>query len=132
MAETESRGREAAQPWFDQVGPELAGAEVAWREGNAGKGRVGARRAAGMGLKGWLTVAPQPGYGTSFMHHLNAAADDAALPAGVREAAWRLSARPVPEGGFSQPLAPGLTPMVDARTIVEWAVAAVERLSAAP
>lgn len=110
------------QRWFDQVGPELEAAAVAWRGGNAGRGRVGARRAAGMALRGWLASSPREGYGTSFMHHLNALADDEALPLDLREAAWRLCGRPTPEGGFQAPLpAERLTPVDDARLVVDWA-----------
>jgi hypothetical protein len=107
-----------AAAWWAQIEPELAGANAAWGSGNAGKGRVGARRAAGMGLKAWLSLAPKETYGTSFMHHLNALADDAAQPQAIRESAWRLAARAIPEGGFQVPLAPGLTPMADARAII--------------
>jgi hypothetical protein len=124
--------REGAALWWAQIDPELAGADAAWSSGNAGKGRVGARRAAGMGLKAWLTLAPQERYGTSFMHHLNALADDAEQPQAVRECAWRLAARPTPEGGFQVALPPGLTPMADARAIIAWAETEVSRLSAAP
>lgn len=126
------KSSEDAAVWWAQIDPELAGADAAWRSGNAGKGRVGARRAAGMGLKAWLSFAPRESYGTSFMHHLNALADDAGQPQAVRECAWRLAARPTPEGGFQVPLPPGLTPMADARAIIAWAETEVSRLSAAP
>lgn len=122
----------AAAAWWAQIEPELAGADAAWSSGNAGKGRVGARRAAGMGLKAWLSLAPNEAYGTSFMHHLNALADDTAQAPAVRESAWRLAARPTPEGGFQVPLPPGLTPMADARAIIAWAEVEVSRLSAGP
>jgi hypothetical protein len=113
---------ETPESWFAQVDPELAGAEEAWKGGNAGRGRVCSRRAAGMALKGWLVASPRPGYGTSFMHHLNALADDDSIPIEVREAAARLCARPAPEGGFVAPLpAERLTPMDDARVVVAWA-----------
>lgn len=115
---SESSGDAAS--WLAQIAAELAGADAAWGEGNAGRGRVGARRAAGMGLKAWLARGPRADYGTSFMHHLNALADDGERPVAVREAAWRLAARPVPEGGFQRAPAPALTPMADAREIIAW------------
>lgn len=121
-----------AANWLAQVGPELDGADQAWRTGNAGRGRVGARRAAGMALKAWISPTPRPDYGTSFMHHLNALADDTDRPAAVREAAWRLSARPVPEGGFQIAPNVALTPMDDARAIIAWVEKDLRRLSGAP
>lgn len=112
-----------------QIEPELVGADAAWASGNAGRGRVGARRAAGMALAARLSIEPQPEYGTSFMHHLNALADDAGAPPALREAAWRLSARPMPPHGFEVAPAPGLTPMIDARTIVAWVATEYPALS---
>ncbi len=106
-----------------QIEVELAGAERGWAEGNAGLARVGSRRAAGMALAGWLAVAPRAGYGTNFMHHLRAMADDTEIDPPLREAAWRLAARPVPEGGWIVPPPHPLTPMMDARTIIDWCAA---------
>jgi len=113
-----------ARALWSQIEPEMAGADAAWASGNAGRGRVGARRAAGMALAARLALEPLPEYGTSFMHHLNALADDSGAPPALREAAWRLSARPMPPHGFEVAPAPGLTPMTDARTIVAWVATA--------
>lgn len=118
---------ETSEEWFAASGPELEGARAAYAEGNLGKARVGARRAAGMALKGWLGALVDrgeaaPDYGRNFMHHLNALADDAGVEAlGVREAAWRLAARGRPEGGFAVPTPDPLTPMEDAQLIMTWA-----------
>lgn len=112
-----------AATWMQRATHELAGAAEAWSAGNAGKGRVCARRAAGMALKAWLVGDPRPDgpdYGRSFMHHLRALADDPAAGIAVREAASRLAARPVPEQGFSAPLPAKLTPMYDAELIMGW------------
>ena len=117
------------ESWMAQIDPELAVATHAWATGNAGKGRVGSRRAAGMALKAWLCLQSRQDYGTSFMHHLNAMADDPGPPTAVREAAWRLAARPVPEGGFQAAMDPALTPMLDARTIITWVVEERSRLA---
>ena len=111
------------EEWMTDARRELTGATDWWRQGNAGRGRVGARRAAGMAFKARLIREPRPGYGTSFMHHLNAAADDVSLPVPLREAAWRLAARPTPESGWEIPLPEGLTPMADAQTALDWAAA---------
>ena len=107
--------------WFTQADAEILGGDAAWTEGNSGKGRVCSRRAAGMAIKGWLTVAPRDAYGRSFMHHLNALADDEAIEATrIREAAARLAARKRPEGDFQVAVPKTLTPMDDARTIMAW------------
>ncbi|MCA9544567.1 MAG: hypothetical protein KC613_09255 [Myxococcales bacterium] len=117
--------QKTASEWLAEAEVELAQANEAWRGGNAGKGRVGSRRAAGMALKAWLEAGARPVgqgqvYGTSFMHHLRAVADDGELPVAIREAGWRLAARPAPEGGFQVPLPQGLTPMQDAQAIMTW------------
>lgn len=106
--------------WMRQAAQELAGAHEAWAQGNAGRGRVGARRAAGMAIKARLAVEPRPGYGTNFMHHLNALADDDGVEVAVREAAWRLAARKPPEEGFAVALPERLTPMHDVDVIMAW------------
>lgn len=108
------------ESWMMQADAELAGATEAWQSGNAGRGRVGSRRAAGMGLKAWLATAPREGYGTSFMHHLAALADDEAAPVAIREAAARLSARERPAAGWQASPPDPLTPMADARLIITW------------
>lgn len=118
--EHEQPPQQTAAEWWAQVEPELAGADAAWREGNAGKGRVGSRRAAGMAIKAWLATSPRDHYGKNFMHHLNALADDAGVDVAVREAAWRLAARPKPEDGFQVATPERLTPMDDARLIIAW------------
>lgn len=109
-------------PWLENAAAELAAARDAWAAGSAGRGRVCARRAAGMALKAWLATGAgdAAAYRTSFMHHLNALADDPQRPAAVREAAWRLAARKVPPGGFTAPVPDKLTPMHDAELIIGW------------
>ncbi len=111
-----------AADWRQQAATEIEAAESSWRAGNAGRGRVGARRAAGMAIKARLVDDARPGYGTSFMHHLNALADDDGVELAVREAAWRLAARPRPEAGWQVPVAQPLTPTADARRIMDWAL----------
>lgn len=110
-----------AADWLAQADAEILGGDAAWAEGNAGKGRVCSRRAAGMALKAWLSAAPREGYGRSFMHHLNALADDEGVESiAIREAAARLAARKRPEEGFVVPIPEKLTPMDDARRIMAW------------
>lgn len=105
--------------WMERAVAELEGSEAAWRGGNAGKGRVCARRGAGMALKALLSVMPRDGYGRSFMHHLRALADDVEVPMREREAAARLAAREPPTRWQVPPPDP-LTPMADAQIILEW------------
>lgn len=107
--------------WMAQAERELAGAAEAWQTGNAGRGRVGARRAAGMAIKARLAVDDREGYGKTFMHHLNAMADDPSIESSVREAAWRLAARDAPAAGFEVEVPAKLTPMHDAQIIMHWA-----------
>ncbi|MCA9538086.1 MAG: hypothetical protein KC620_04325 [Myxococcales bacterium] len=108
------------EDWLSRAEQELAGADESWRGGNAGRGRVGSRRAAGMAIVAWLTAEPQEGYGRNFMHHLNALADDERFAAGVREAAWRLAARPAPGVGWRVEPPRPLTPMADAQLIGDF------------
>ena len=113
--------------WFTQADAEILGGDAAWAEGNAGKGRVCSRRAAGMAIKGWLAMLPHEGYGRSFMHHLNALADDETITAiDIREAAARLCARKRPEGDYTVPIPKTLVPMDDARRIMAWCRAEVD------
>ena len=118
--------------WMAKAQAELAGAKTSWQGGNAGRGRVGSRRAAGMAYKAALAVEPRPDYGTSFMHHLNAGADDGQLPLEVREASWRLAARPTPSEGWQTDLPNPLTPMADAETVIRWAGGGAEPGSEQP
>lgn len=99
---------------------ELADSHAAWRAGNAGRARVSARRSAGMAIRVWIQRGSPTGFGTNFMHHLNALADLDAAPLAVREAAWRLAARAAPAEGFQAPLPEPLTPAADAQQIIDW------------
>ena len=109
---------------------ELKMADDAWREGHAGKARVCSRRAAGMGLKLLLAVEPRAEWGKSFMHHLNALADDPTAEVSAREAAYRLCGRSAPEQGFEVALVAGLTPMMDAELVIAWALLERARITA--
>ncbi len=103
---------------------ELAIAHDSWRQGNAGMGRVASRRAAGFAIRGLIEARELTGYGTNFMHHLGALADDESAPIGIRESAHRLAARKVPPEGFVTPFVRGKsTPMEDVDNIMEWVLA---------
>ena len=110
--------------WQQTVQKELAVAHHAWREGNAGMGRVASRRAAGFAVRAWVEAKQIEGYGTNFMHHLGALADNEEAPIGVRESAHRLAARKVPSEGFVMPFERGkTTPMDDVENITQWVIA---------
>ena len=115
--------------WLNKADGELAQAEQAWKSGNAGRGRVGSRRAAGMALKALLRLEPNAAYGTSFMHHVAGIADDPKIDGEVREAAWRLSARARPDAGWAHALPDPLTPMADAIIVAQFAKARISQFS---
>jgi len=73
-----------------------------------------------MAIRAWLLGTGASGYGSNFMHHLAGVADDDQWPVELREAAWRLSARGVPENGFEAPLPDPLEPATDAERLIEW------------
>jgi len=113
--------------WVSTVNREMAVAENAWREGNAGMGRVGSRRAAGFAVRALVEGRGVEGYGKTLMHHLGALADAEAVPIAVRESAHRLAARKIPAEGFVTPFEKGkTTPMDDARQIFRWVCAELD------
>ena len=111
---------------FERAARELQMCRQVWRQGNAGKARVCARRAAGMAIRAWLTTMKDTVYGTNFMHHLGGLADDPRWPTAVRESAWRLAARGTPDGGFLMPLPDPLEPATDAASIIVWCEKEIE------
>jgi HEPN domain-containing protein len=72
--------------WIRAALVELRRAETLYRERNAGGGLAGARRAAGMAINAAIIVSPDEAYGRSFVDHLRALVDDAAVPEAVRDA----------------------------------------------
>ena len=115
-----TENREQADALFSQAKQELERCRNAWASGNAGKGRVGARRAAGMAIRAYLKLKPDPAYGTNFMHHLAGVADNQGHPVALRESAHRLAARGWPENGFVAPVPEPLEPAADAASIIAW------------
>ncbi len=69
---------------------ELRGAEQAYGSHNARGGLLGAKRAAGMALRGALTAQPNAAYGRNYVQHLAALALDTDAPEAVRVAATHL------------------------------------------
>jgi len=115
-----TENREQADVLFSQAMQELERCRSAWASGNAGKGRVGARRAAGMAIRAYLKLKPDTAYGTNFMHHLAGVADNEEHPLALRESAHRLAARGWPDAGFQAPVPDPLEPSADAASIIEW------------
>lgn len=107
--------------WRDEINLELARAGEADRNGNQGRVRTSARRAAGIAIREFEKRFPEMKYGRDFMMQLRSFALDAAIPENVRNAADRLQARLSPE--FESP---SKHPIEDARIIVGYIL---ERLS---
>ena len=107
--------------WVSTVAREMAVASKGWDEGNAGMGRVGARRAAGFAVRALVEGKGLEDFGRTLMHHLGALADAEGAPIAVRESAHRLAARKIPPEGFVTAFEKGkTTPMDDARQIFRW------------
>lgn len=72
---------------------ELAVAEQSIRIGNAGRARVCARRAAGIAIAYWLQRHPERAWGTDAITRLHGLRAEESVPAAVRDAALRLTAK---------------------------------------
>ncbi len=72
---------------------ELAAAEAAWKDANAGKARVCARRAVARATEDWLRRRPTPRWRGDAMEHLRQIQQDASFPLPIRHAAERLSTK---------------------------------------
>jgi HEPN domain-containing protein len=80
--------------WLAAADAELAHARGAVERRAVRPAVTHARRAAGMAWNAVLIARPDPKAGRSYMEHVVALTDDAALPALVREAARRLRDTP--------------------------------------
>jgi HEPN domain-containing protein len=76
--------------WIRASLGELSRAERAWTSGNLRAGTLGVKRAAGMALNAALIVEPDPGYGRTYVEHLEALAVDSRVPEAVRAASRRV------------------------------------------
>ena len=76
--------------WIRASLGELSRAERAWSGGNVRAGAIGVKRAAGMALNAALVVEPDPGYGRTYLEHLEALAVDPRVPEAVRTASRRV------------------------------------------
>ena len=100
---------------------ELAAAEVAWTQGNAGKARVCARRAVALAVEAWLARSTDAFWRGDAMEHLRRIQRQEAFPLAVRQAAERLTTAVTKrhEAPFTS------DPISDARLIVADLVDAV-------
>src|SRR5437868_285737 len=87
--------RLTADEWLRAARIELRRADEALAHKQQRAGVAGARRAAGMAWNAVLVVATDERYGRSYMEHLRALADDAAVPGAIREAARALVEAPL-------------------------------------
>jgi hypothetical protein len=101
---------------FARAEAELARGARAIEEGNAGMGRVCARRAVGAAIEAWLAAEPNPLYGANVMSYLRGLADDASHPDRIRDAALQLQIG----ARIIDPLNPGADPIEEARGVVEY------------
>jgi hypothetical protein len=93
---------------------ELAAAEAAWKDANAGKARVCARRAVARATEEWLGRLTTPRWRGDAMEHLRQIQQDASFPLSIRQAAERLSTKVT-----QRQTAPFTTdPVSDARLII--------------
>jgi len=77
----------------DRIAAELTAAEIALAEGNLGRARVCARRAAGLGIRAWYQRQEGPGWGGDAMTQLVRLRAEPAAPPAVRKAAGRLTTK---------------------------------------
>ena len=92
--------RNEVEELLEQAEREVIGSQSAWQSRNAGRARVGARRAAGMAIRAWLVSLDRhlDDYGTNFgiiwqvsLMTINGLSNC--------ESTWRLAARKVPDEG---------------------------------
>ncbi len=108
--------------YLELIEKEFSASRAALGEGNTGRVRVCARRAAGHAIAWLLSAEPRADWGTDAMRQLQHLRDDAEFPAEVRDAARRLTAK-VTES-FSYP--DGADPLVDAGLIIHHLRSRVE------
>lgn len=79
--------------FLERIEHEFSVARAARRQGNSGKVRVCARRAAGEAISWYLTRYPKQGWGTDAVTRLNRLKEDPSFSMEAREAAERLTKR---------------------------------------
>lgn len=115
--------RFTGEQWMKAATLELRECLQALRAKRRRHGLANARRGAGMALNAVLLSHPDPSWGRSYVDHLRALSDDAAVPEVVRDSARELvEASPegpalIRLGGADESLAAA------AATIIDWAQA---------
>src|SRR5579863_1597554 len=102
--------------YYARAEAELARGRQAEREGNNGMARVCSRRAVGAMVEAWMTLEPNPVYGTHTMSALRGLIQDERTPPEVKDAASRLQngIRAIGTDIFPH------TPIEDAETIINY------------
>jgi hypothetical protein len=115
--------RLTAGEWLAAAETELRHADEALGRRAVRPGVTHARRAAGMAWNAVLVGAPDERYGRSYMDHVNALAEDAAMPEPVRAAARTLRGTPAAPPGLVKLGRPdaNMEPLAAARAIVAHA-----------
>jgi hypothetical protein len=106
----------SAAQYIEIINKELAGARAAAGEGNDGKTRVCARRAAGTAIEWYVTEYHGAVKGTDALSRLKYFAEDPTFPAEVREAAQKLLTRVTDR--FQYPFS--TDPIADASLITDY------------
>ena len=89
-----SVGGHVAYPFMSEatmIDRELAAAEVAWTQGNAGKARVCARRAVALAAAAWWARSGRSLRHGDALEHLRRIQQQEAFPSVIRQAAERLT-----------------------------------------
>jgi HEPN domain-containing protein len=110
-----------AGEWLDAATTELAHGAQAFGRRAFRPGVTHARRAAGMALNALLVRDEHTRWGRSYMEHVLALADDAAVPEEVRTAARLLRDTPPQAPELVALGKPDLAPLEAARAITAWA-----------
>jgi hypothetical protein len=113
--------RLTATEWLAAAETELGHAEAALARRAARPGVTHARRAAGMAWNAVLIETPDDRAGRSYMEHLVALSEDAAVPVQVRQAARLLRDTPPMPPALVTLGRPDLAAAQSARTIIDHA-----------
>lgn len=113
--------RLTASEWLAAAETELQHAEAALARRATRPGVTHARRAAGMAWNAVLLANPDDRAGRSYMEHVVALAENAAVPIEVRKAAQRLRDTPATPPALITLGRPDLSPAEAARAIIDHA-----------
>jgi hypothetical protein len=115
--------RLSPEDWMRAAVGEYEASARSFAEGKQRQGVASARRAAGMALNAVLCLAPDEGWGRSYMEHLRAAAAAEGLPEGVRKAAASLVSASLDAPALVKLGGLDAGPSRAALAVLEWAAA---------